>query len=585
MIDKLKKINNILNKENKNSIKLVLLFYFAMSFLEILSLSLIVSYIGVLSNLERASSHFLLKNLNLNDFTFVQILVYFGFVLVLIFFIKNLITLYIHYKEVKLTSDIKSNIKFKVFNKVFSRNILYFLASNQGKLVNVINTQSPLFTTYILLSLNIFKEILIISIIFIFLIYQTSIYLLPLILIFGLVIFLFYNYFKNKISNLGIENKNLEQKQIKTIIDSIHLIKLIKIHKIKNVFFEIFKSDFLKKIKIEIKHFMVGKLPRLILETFGVLLLVLISIVLAIYFDDKDLVLEKLTLVALIIIRSVPILINVGQQLMTIRFYSVSVDVVNDEINYQQNYDIDEKRVEFKDSITNLELRKIGFSYSEDINIFRDLSFNLNEGDKVGVVGRSGSGKTTLVNLLTGLQQPTKGNISINEKNFTDIYTTKQIGLVTQNPTLLDNDIISNLTFFQNEKDIDYEHLNFLIKICELESLVNSLPKGLKTKIGSSDGKFSSGQLQRFSLVRTLYMKPSFLILDEGFNALDIDTERKILDNLDKLKFLKILIVVSHRITGFKNCNKFMFLNNKQIEIQTSNQIDNLKEKIENFLK
>ena len=236
------------------------------------------------------------------------------------------------------------------------------------------------------------------------------------------------------------------------------------------------------------------------------------------------------------------------------------------------------KEEEFKGKI---EFQNVKFSYplTPESNILEDLSFTIEPGKVLALVGYSGSGKTTISNLIQRYYDPIEGNIlldDINIKNYNLSWLHKNIGFVSQEPSLFNNTIEYNITYglkeSQNEK-LDEKLKEKLNEVCEI-ALVNQFvndeklfPDGLNTIVGERGSKVSGGQKQRIAIARAIMKDIKILVLDEATSALDAENEnevQKALENLIKKKKMTA-IIIAHRLSTVKNADKIIFLNKGKI--------------------
>ena len=141
----------------------------------------------------------------------------------------------------------------------------------------------------------------------------------------------------------------------------------------------------------------------------------------------------------------------------------------------------------------------------------------------------------------------------------------KNICYVSQNIYLFDDTIEYNITLSKKD-EINYNLLKEAIKVSMLDDFINSLTKKLETQIGENAIKVSGGQKQRISIARAIYHNPSLLVFDEFTNALDVQTEKRILDLIVKPKKNKTVIIISHKISSLKNCDYIIEFKNKKVE-------------------
>ena len=236
------------------------------------------------------------------------------------------------------------------------------------------------------------------------------------------------------------------------------------------------------------------------------------------------------------------------------------------------------KEEEFKGKI---EFQNVKFSYplTPESNILEDLSFTIEPGKVLALVGYSGSGKTTISNLIQRYYDPIEGNIlldDINIKNYNLSWLHKNIGFVSQEPSLFNDTIEYNITYglkeSQNEK-LDEKLKEKLNEVCEI-ALVNQFvndeklfPDGLNTIVGERGSKVSGGQKQRIAIARAIMKDIKILVLDEATSALDAENEnevQKALENLIKKKKMTA-IIIAHRLSTVKNADKIIFLNKGKI--------------------
>lgn len=207
-----------------------------------------------------------------------------------------------------------------------------------------------------------------------------------------------------------------------------------------------------------------------------------------------------------------------------------------------------------------IEINSMSFGFHPDQMIFEDFSFAVNKGDKVLIKGRSGTGKSTLVSLLLGVNEPQKGNISINGleiKNVLKQFYSK-VSYVGAEPFLIPGTIRANLLYGQKNIFAD-EKLLKCLEDAEILSTLNEKGMNLDSLILET-AQLSTGQKQRLSIARSLLRECELLILDEATANLDVPTEEKIITNISKSHTDLTLVIISHRNTFDKFCTKVVNL-------------------------
>ncbi|MRZ78985.1 ATP-binding cassette domain-containing protein [Paeniclostridium sordellii] len=213
-----------------------------------------------------------------------------------------------------------------------------------------------------------------------------------------------------------------------------------------------------------------------------------------------------------------------------------------------------------------IKFENVNFSYNNHENTLKDISFEINDGEHIGIIGPTGSGKSTIINLIIKLYKIDKGIIKFNDKNIDNLNAKtlrKFIGIVPQKNILFNQSIADNIKF--GNKNIDTDEIKNICKICDCDGFIESFEKGYDESIDEGGSNLSGGQRQRICIARALIRNPKVLILDDSFSAMDIKTENKILKNI-KIKLYKTtLIVVSQKINSIINMDKIMVLDNGEI--------------------
>ena len=215
-----------------------------------------------------------------------------------------------------------------------------------------------------------------------------------------------------------------------------------------------------------------------------------------------------------------------------------------------------------------LALKDIVWKYPDGIeNILDHISLTIKKGESVALVGPSGAGKSTLVDIILGLFKPQKGSVLIDGINILGNreVLSKIIGYVPQSVYFLDDTVRRNVAFGIYDKEIDDEAIWKALEQAQMKTMIENLPEGLDTMVGERGIRFSGGQTQRIAIARALYTNPDILVLDEATSALDSETENAVMEAIDALKGQKTLIIIAHRLTTIKNCNKIYEISNGKV--------------------
>ena len=216
----------------------------------------------------------------------------------------------------------------------------------------------------------------------------------------------------------------------------------------------------------------------------------------------------------------------------------------------------------------NIELKNVNFNYPSkmDVPVIKNLNLKINKGEKIGIVGLSGSGKSTIVSLLERLYEINDNSkseilydgINIKEYNLTNFH--EQIGYVCQEPSLFNTSILNNVVY--GVKDYKENDVKKALLMSKADFVYNKdyFPNGVNTLVGDKGSQLSGGQKQRIAIARALIKNPKILILDEATSALDSKSEFELQQELNNLNKDMTIIIVAHRLSTIKNCDKIVVI-------------------------
>ena len=230
------------------------------------------------------------------------------------------------------------------------------------------------------------------------------------------------------------------------------------------------------------------------------------------------------------------------------------------------------------DDIKELVLKNVDFSYDQNKKIIDSLSFNLNKGQRISIVGKTGCGKTTIINLIMGFYKIQNGEILINNKNLYSLDIDKfreNIAMVLQDTWIFNGTVKENIAF---GSDISDENLIIdAAKKAQADNFIRNLKNGYDTLISDNSG-LSIGEMQLICIARAILKNPNFVILDEATSNIDALTEDKVTKAFDKLLKHKTSIVIAHRLPTIKNSDLIIVLDSGKI-IESGNHEQLIKNK------
>ncbi|MCI8700272.1 MAG: ABC transporter ATP-binding protein [Clostridia bacterium] len=263
----------------------------------------------------------------------------------------------------------------------------------------------------------------------------------------------------------------------------------------------------------------------------------------------------------------------------TIQEATVSINKIYDILERKEYLEDFEKGIELEEIKGKIEFRNVWFAYEGENWILKNVSFTIEPGQSIALVGRTGSGKTTIINLINRFYEIQKGEILLDGVNIKDInlrYLRKNIGIILQDPFIFAKTIKDNIQLNEHLSD---EELEDVIKLSSAEDFINSLPNGTAEIARERGSSFSAGQKQLLAFARIFAHNPSIFILDEATANIDTKTEESIQKSIDKISKEKTSIFIAHRLSTIVGVDKIIVLNNGEIIEQGShNELVNKSE-------
>ena len=260
-----------------------------------------------------------------------------------------------------------------------------------------------------------------------------------------------------------------------------------------------------------------------------------------------------------------------------IEFFSSFTNMITDTINSAQRMfeviDTVPEVAEAKDAIPaenikgDIEFKDVCFHYTPNRPILKDVSFKINHGDHIGLVGHTGSGKSTIANLITRMYDVISGTVTIDGVNVKDLEMKslrRNIAIVSQEVFIFGGTIAENIKYGKPEATM--EEVIAAAKAANAHDFIMKLPEGYETLVGIGSRSLSGGERQRVSIARALLLSPAILILDEATAAMDNETERQISEAIDELVKGRTTISIAHRLSTLKNCDYIMAIEHGRLE-------------------
>ncbi len=475
-------------------------------------------------------------------------------------FFKNIFLLFIIYFKNNFFRKMITKLSQNIFNKFMKQDYNFFLSRNSSELIaNITNDVTVVLRGFDGI-FNLLIETLLISVIFLYLIYIDTIIAIVF-LLGGIAFFIFFTFFtKKKLLALSNERTYLNTNIIKDLQQSFSNFREIIIYASQKLFSDSINRKLKTYYSNITKTVILSQLSRVLIEQIFIILIVLIFLFIN-FFTTKNIndILPIFVVYLFAFMKVLPSLNKIIIETQTYLYSKLFIKKLNNYLNLKDKNLI--KNVNFQSFNENLNFENVTFYYDRsDKEILKNLNLTIKKNEKIGIVGKSGSGKTTILNLIMGFLTPKEGNIFLDNQNLKDFLINWQnlISYVPQNIALLDDTLKKNITFCENNKDIDFELLNSATKLSGLSEFIKNKSDGLNTILGEKGSKISGGEILRIGLARAFYSKAEVFILDEFTSALDEKTENEIIESINKIK--KTFIIVSHKKNTLKHCDKIFEL-------------------------
>ena len=574
----LKEINRIFDKKDKLVIGVSIIFSLLTSITEVFGISILFPFMGVLTNPENIYSNKYSKYIYENFFKedYRKFIIYFGVGIILIFILKNIVTILYNYYTTVVARKLNRKYSNKLLATYLDFEYINYIKKNRSEFMRIVTQECGLLVGIFQNIISLISEIFIITLLYGIMIY-TDWKLTFAMTLFLLVNLLIIKYIVlaeiKKIGKLR-ESKN---KKLYKLVNSIF--SNYKFIKLKADNFEV-KNEF-NNIQIEIDKIGIKQntflpIPRAILEFSGFFMIVIIILYSVSLYGEEGIknILPVVSLFFLALYRMLPSIIRIVGVFQGFAFYAPVPGRIEEELSYSLENLKDEK-VDFSKKI---EVKDLEFEYEKNTPILDKVSLSIEKGDRIAFIGESGSGKTTLVDILMGLYRAKSGKIyvdgvEINNRNLKDWR--KKIGYIPQEIYLFDGTVGENVSIGH---DYDEARVIEVLKQAKIWEFFKN-KEGVHTKVGDAGIMLSGGQKQRVGIARALYKEQEILVLDEATSALDDNTEEQIIDELYNLAEDKTLIMIAHRLTTLKKCNKIFQLEKGKIKKEYSNISEVIKAK------
>ena len=505
-----------------------------------------------------------------------QLVTFMGILIVTIFLIKGLLSVLINRFILKFSAN--QGVRLSTFLMKSFQNMSYsdFTRRNSSEYVYSINVLTSLYSLLVQAYLRIISETILVSFIFLLLAYNNPVILFLLITIVLGSILIYDFLFKKALIKYGKLRNIHSTNQIQSVNEGISGFKEIRVLGKEDYFFKKIKFNAEQYAKFFIKSNLIITSSRYFLE-FILIFFIVIVIMITIYSNiETASLLSTLALFGAATVRLAPSANQIITSINSLRSGENAVEILYNDISNLDNLasvnEKDNKQIEKIyseiDRFESIKLENLSFKYkgAKKISI-NNISLKILRGETIGIIGPTGSGKTTLVDILLGLLKPSTGSLIYNNKNFEEYIDSwqSQIAYLPQEIFIIDNTLRQNITLNEKMNDDESNLFDDVIKKANIDRMIENLNLGTETVIGENGIRLSGGQRQRIALARAMYHERDILIFDEATSALDNSIEEKIMNEIKSFKGEKTIIIIAHRLSTLKFCDRIYKIEDGEI--------------------
>lgn len=548
---------------------LTLVFFFlSLSFFDLLGLGIIVNFITLIINPDTSYLIFFnISNSFLEKYSFDEYLLIYALIIIIIFVIKNILSIYFNYYVLNFSLNISKIYRIKMINKIF---LLPFKKINQlsnAEVIKILGENISNFEGVIQSIIKLTSDIILIISIIIFLAYIE----LKSLLIIGSLIFLFtylFNlFFLSKLKKMGEKvNTNLE-KTFENISYSLKGYQEFSVLSKTSFLKNRFVSSTIEIKKNRLKQKIISMLPRHFLECIIIIFICLYISFYQYFENDMDMIIPVLGAFSLAAVRLIPIFNQILSSINILKFSTNSLENINNFLDHKETKIANV--MNFNEKFEEINFENVSFSYElSKKNVLHEINLKITNKEFIGIIGESGSGKTTFLNLFLGFIKPTSGRIKINNKNdvsFIENFN-HSISYIPQDVTIIKDTILKNIALEENVTSEKVYKIKKIITKLGLVKNTEEINNFLETRLEEFGVNLSGGQRQRVAIARALIHNRKIIILDEVTSSLDRVSEAKFIELLKELKKEITIIIVSHKKDTLKNCERIYEVKNNRFE-------------------
>lgn len=559
----LKEILHLLGSERKR-LPGLFSFFLIISVFDVAGLGLIGPYIAVVADpgMAQEAAASLPNWLQLPADDPYALLMLMSGALLMVFTLKTIGVIWVNYLIVRFSVDQQVRLRTHLMQSYQSLPYVDYLKRNSSEYIHSMEVLVGSFTNSVLISgMKSIGDSVVALAILAFLAWANPMAFAVLAALLAVAILGYDRLFRRKMKESGTTANESATSMVKSISEGIEGLKEIRIIGREEHFKGQVETAAKRFAKAYARASMVNTAPRYLFEWIMVVFVVVMVVIATSGVEATGALLPMLGMFGMAAIRLVPAANMVAGGLLKLRFLRDSVSRLYKDV---QTLDAmvaspHEFGVAQGGSFDHLELDGVRFQYEgAERAAIDDIKLTIKAGESVGFIGTSGSGKTTLIDTILGLLDPQEGAVSFNGRRVSDDKRAwrRHVAYLPQQVFVIDDTIRRNIALGVSDAEIDELKVLDALEKAKLIDLIKELPEGADTVLGERGVRLSGGQRQRIALARAFYHERDVLVMDEATSALDNETEKEIVEEIRQLKGVKTLIVIAHRLTTVRHCDR-----------------------------
>lgn len=552
----------LLDHQAKKAIPFLIIAFLMSSLLDVIGVSLIGVFLGLLTNptffLQKLHLFFLLQT-----FTEKKLIIFSGLLIISAFAFKAVLALFIQTRVIFFCQSLSIRLKKRLMNAFQYAPYTYHLEKNSAHLLSRIQTNLDAYINNVLLPLLTFAANALVAVsILLLLAILHPILTFFLIVMFVLVGMLFDLFFKRKLTSMGKISALSTGEMIKSIHHALYGLTEIRVLGREEYFL-----NKLTQISAQYAHaagvlYALQQTPRFLVENMIAIFIIGLSLGGIVVGLSMSSVVAMVGMFAAAGARLLPTatqIISTGNQVRA--YFHHTHLVVNEFIELEQLQNLSKRKLvstpEIKLPFSTISIQEIDYQYPNATHAsLNHVSLEIHKGQSIGLIGPSGAGKSSLVNIILGLLEPQQGTILVDGKPIENLRAwLNNFAYIPQTIFLLDDTLQKNIALGIEDEAIDETRIWNAVKMAQLTEVVHQLPQGINTMMGENGVRLSGGQRQRVALARAFYHERDIIVMDEATSSLDHETESEVINTVKRLKGNKTLIVIAHRLTTVEHCD------------------------------